>query len=127
MNELQRELLKMAFGVELNTNTTNMIDNSKESKRHLMIGEYCVIRTYSAGVHAGTVESVNGTEVILKDSRRIYRWEGAFTLSELSQKGISDGKLATVLPLLVLTESVEIIPCSKKATKQLKEFKDYVV
>ena len=127
MNELQRELLKMVFGVELNTNTTNMTDNSKESKEHRMVGKYCVIRTYSAGVHAGTVESVTGTEVILKDSRRIYKWEGAFTLSELSQKGISSGKLATSLPLLVLTESVEIILCSKEVEKQLKEFKDHEV
>jgi ferredoxin-fold anticodon binding domain-containing protein len=69
MNELQRELLKMVFGVELNTNTTNMTDNSKESKEHRMVGKYCVIRTYSAGVHAGTVESVIGTEVILKEKQ----------------------------------------------------------
>lgn len=104
-----------------------MIDNSAEAKSHMMVGKYCVIRTYSAGVHVGTVESANGTEVVLKDSRRIYNWTGAFTLSELSQNGITGGKIAVSLPLLALTEAVEIIPCSETAEKQLKEFKAYEV
>ena len=122
--ELMLEVLKMMVGEK---GTTNVINNSPEATKHCMVGKYCVIRTYSAGVHVGTVESVNGTEVILSNSRRIWKWEGAFTLSELSQKGIKDGKLATTLPMLVLTESVEIIPCSEKAEKQIKEFKDYEV
>ena len=43
--------------------------------------EYCIIRTCSAGVHAGYVESRNGEEVVLRYSRRLWRWAGAFTLS----------------------------------------------
>ena len=110
-----------------NSNGVKIIDNSAEAKSHVMVGKYCVVRTYSAGVHVGTVKSVNGTEVILENSRRIWNWKGAFTLSELSQNGISEGKIAVSLPILVLTESIEIIPCSEKTEKQLKEFKAYEV
>ena len=110
-----------------NSNGVKIIDNSAEAKNHAMVGKYCVIRTYSAGVHVGTVKSVNGTEVILEDSRRIWNWKGAFTLSEMSQKGISEGRIAVSLPLLALTEAIEIIPCSEKAEKQLKAIKNYEV
>lgn len=34
-----------------------------------VIGEYCIARCYSAGVHAGVVESVDGENVVLRDSR----------------------------------------------------------
>jgi len=30
-------------------------------------GAYCIVRTYSAGVFAGNVESRNGKEVIIKN------------------------------------------------------------
>ena len=36
------------------------------------IGKYVIIRTYSAGVHVGTLVSQNGKEVMLKDTRRIW-------------------------------------------------------
>lgn len=39
-----------------------------------MIGKEVIVRTYSAGVHFGTLESRNGKEVVLKDARRIWDW-----------------------------------------------------
>lgn len=42
---------------------------------HPMLGRRCVIRTYSAGVHIGTVEWVNpdnSQEVKLKDALRLF-------------------------------------------------------
>lgn len=42
--------------------------------------DYVIIRTYSAGVHAGYLESRNGKEVTLKNSRRLWYWDGAASL-----------------------------------------------
>lgn len=124
--DLAVRVLEMLLNGE--SKSIEKIDNSLEAKTHCMVGKYCVIRTYSAGVHVGLVESVNGTEVILKDSRRIYYWKGAFTLSELSQNGVgNDSKIAISVPSLVLTEAIEIIPCSKKAENQLKGYSNYEV
>lgn len=38
-----------------------------------MIGKKCIVRSNVAGVHAGIVESLNGTEVTLKDAYRLWR------------------------------------------------------
>lgn len=43
-----------------------------------------IIRTYSAGVHVGTLESHEGTVVTLSNASRIWRWRGANTLHELA-------------------------------------------
>lgn len=45
--------------------------------------QYVVVRTYSAGVHAGELVSQNGKEVTLKNARRIWYWRGANTLHEI--------------------------------------------
>ena len=35
---------------------------------------YSMVRTYSAGVFAGYIESRNGKEIVLRKARRIYSW-----------------------------------------------------
>lgn len=90
-----------------------------------MKGKYVVVRTYSAGVHIGTLLSQKGSEVTLKDARRIWQWTGAFTLSEVSQKGISGGKVSCAVPIIALTEAIEIIPCSAVSKKCLQGIQEY--
>ena len=38
--------------------------------------KYVIVRTYSAGVFAGELESGNGQEVVLQKRSRIYYWSG---------------------------------------------------
>jgi len=84
--------------------------------KHPMLDKHCVVRTYSAGVHIGRVSSVDGTEVLLTEARRIYKWEGAFTLSEVAVNGInSSSKLAVEVPETFLTQVIEFIPTTEKA------------
>ena len=80
--------------------------------------DYVIVRTYSAGVHAGYLKSRNGKEVVLTDSRRIWYWDGAASLSQLALEGVTkpeNCKFAVVLPEIILTEAIEIIPCTEKA------------
>lgn len=79
---------------------------------------YCVIRTYSAGVHTGYLKERNGKEVTLVNARRIWYWSGAFTLSAMAVDGVSkpdECKFSRVVPEIILTEAIEIIPCTEKA------------
>ena len=92
-----------------------------------MKGKYVVVRTYSAGVHVGTLVSMKGREVMLKGARRIWSWTGAFTLSELSQRGISSGRVSCAVPTIVLTEAIEVIPCSAIAKKSLTAIKAHTI
>jgi hypothetical protein len=89
---------------------------------------YCIIRTYSAGVHAGYVKEHNGKEVTLINARRIWRWAGAFTLSELAKTGVEkpdECKFSVTVPEIILTEAIEIIPCTETAMENIQGVKDY--
>ena len=89
---------------------------------------FCIIRTYLAGVHAGYVKSQNGKEVTLLNARRLWKWAGAFTLSEMAVNGVSkpsECKFATAVPEIILTEAIEIIPCTEKAKEIILGVKDY--
>ena len=80
------------------------------------------MRTYSAGVHIGELKSRKGKEVVLVNARRLWKWCGAFTLSEVA-KGIKDGsKPSIAIPEIVLTEAIEIIKTSPVAERSLREF-----
>lgn len=85
-----------------------------------MIGRFCIVRTYTAGVHMGVVEDINGTSVMLKEARRLYEWREAFTLSEASQRGVAENsRISDPVPEILLTQAIEVIPCSEVATANL--------
>ena len=87
-------------------------------------GKDVIIRTHSAGVHFGTLVSRDGKEVVLYNARRIWYWHGAFTLSAVAEKGISkSSKLSISIPHILLTEAIEIIPCSEAAAANLRALK----
>lgn len=89
-----------------------------------MIGKYVVVRTYSAGVHLGVLKSHTDKEVMLTKARRLWYWKGAFTLNAVANDGVKKGsKVSVEVPEILLTEAIEILPCSEKAEKNLKEFK----
>jgi hypothetical protein len=86
-----------------------------------MIGKQVVVRTYSAGVHFGTLVAREGKEVVLSDARRLWYWDGAFTLSAVSTAGIGPrSKLSVSVPEILLTEAIEIIPTSPEASEILR-------
>lgn len=90
--------------------------------------EYVVVRTYSAGVHSGYIQKKKGKEVTLVESRRLYYWEGAFTCSELALNGVSKPdscKFAPELPLIELTEAIEVIPATEKARVSLQSVENH--
>lgn len=80
-----------------------------------------LIRTYSAGVHVGTLVEHAGTVVKLANARRIWRWRGANTLHELSQHGCDErhSRISEPVPEILLTEAIEIITCSPAAAANL--------
>lgn len=80
--------------------------------------EYCIVRTYSAGVFAGYVESRAGKECVMRDARRIWFWQGAASLSQLAVDGTSKPekcKFPVAVDKVMLTEVIEIIFCTEKA------------
>jgi hypothetical protein len=94
------------------------------------ITQYNIIRTYSAGVHFGVVKSREGKEVVLTDARRIWYWDGAASLSQMAVDGVKkpeNCKFSVPVPQIILTEAIEIIPCTKKAAKCILEVPEWKV
>tara|TARA_R110000822_G_C14951931_1_gene455062 strand:- start:66 stop:443 length:378 start_codon:yes stop_codon:yes gene_type:complete len=92
------------------------------SATHPMIGRRCLIRTYSAGVHIGTVLDVQGMECHLKDSLRLWKWEGGgLSLSAVANNGILSGRLNRTGEVY-LTNVIEIIPTTPVAEKTFTKF-----
>ena len=90
---------------------------------HPLVGKYVIARCYSAGVHAGTVQSVDDENVILTDSVRLWSWKAkdGVALSGVAQHGIQKDKckLDSKNPLIYLTGVCELIPCSDKAKESI--------
>lgn len=102
-----------------------LIGGEKEKSNHAFVGLYVIARCYSAGVHAGTVESVDGENVILKDSVRIWSWKAndGIALSGVAQNGLdkSKSKIDFLNPLIYLTGVCELIPCTEKAKETIND------
>ena len=83
-----------------------------------------IVRTCSAGVHFGYLKSQDGKVVELERSRRIWRWFGAWTLSEIATSGLDVEKSKIAVPVsIVLTEAIEIIDCTPEAVRNLESAK----
>jgi hypothetical protein len=89
---------------------------------HPMLGRRCLIRTYSAGVHIGDVESVNGMEVKLKNALRLWKWTGGgLSLSAVANNGIKRGRLNKTGEVY-LTNAIEFIPTTSEAEATYVKF-----
>jgi|SRR5580700_7466470 hypothetical protein len=86
-------------------------------------GRYVIIRTQSAGVFAGNLESRDGQEVTLTDARRLWYWAGAASLSQLAVNGSSrpnNCKFPVAVPHLELTQAIEILDVTAEAELNIK-------
>ena len=86
-------------------------------------GNYVIVRTYSAGVFAGTLKSRNGQEITLANARRIWKWAGAASLSELAAKGTKspgECKFPVEVSEVLLLQSIEILAVTAAAKKSIQ-------
>lgn len=108
-------------GQKRKKNVTKIV--AKKPARKTKKLPYVVVRTYSAGVHFGELKSRKGKEVVLVNARRLWKWVGAFTLSEVAVEGIKDGsKPSVAVESITLTEAIEVIATTPAAEKILREF-----
>ena len=93
-------------------------------------GKYVVVRCRDAGVHAGVLEDMEQRVCRLSEARRLWRWRVAKDeagnqpcfLGEVAAHGLSDDYTRVGQPVdLFLTENCEVILCSEKAEKSIRE------
>ena len=114
---------------------TMMIDDVKYVREDsiktldLDMSERVLIRTYSAGVHFGTLKEHDRAtnHVTLTNAKRIYQWSGACSLSQVAVDGIDldNSKISIAVPEITLGRAIEIIPMSVKSATQLFEAEEW--
>ena len=90
------------------------------------INKKCIIRTNRAGVFYATLSEFDSTNRIatLTDCRRLWRWGGAASLSQLANEGVKKpdySRFTVVVPQMQVMEVIEIIPCSDAAIKNIED------
>lgn len=94
------------------------------------LGQYVIVRTYSAGVFAGIIKQRIGKKILLENSRMLWRFNNAnngLALSETATYGINqaNSKICCVVSSR-LVQDIEIIACTDVARKTIEGAKDYV-
>ena len=93
-----------------------------------MLGKYCMVRTRSAGVFAGTLTALEGQTATLTNARRIWYWDGAASLSQLANDGPSkpqNCKFPSPVAEVMLFEVIEIIPITNAARDAIAEVQEW--
>ncbi len=98
-----------------------MEDEIRDLERRLLkakvrIGEqpYVVVRGRSSGAHAGLLESRD--PLVLTNSRRLWQWFGAATLSEVAVDGVNSASCKFGRPVRIeILDPIEIIDTTEKA------------
>jgi hypothetical protein len=92
------------------------------SINELFVNQYVIVRSYAAGVFAGTLIKKEGNEVEMHDARRLWYWDGAASLSQLAEEGVKkpeNCKFPQEVEQVVLLGVVEILKVSEAAKKSI--------
>ena len=91
-----------------------------------MDNKYYIIRGDRSGVFFGQIAGWNGQEMALRNVRKLWWWDGACAVEQLAVDGVTNPrgcKFTVVVPEMVITDAIQLIPCSDKATKVLSGVK----
>ena len=92
-------------------------------KQNKMIGKYVIVRSHLAGVFFGILSEKNGTELTLTNARKFYYYSGANTVEDIADKGalnVKNCKVTIEVEEIVISDFVQILPCTEKAVEQIK-------
>ena len=82
-----------------------------------------IVRADRAGVFFGKIQERNGSEVTMTDVRRIWRWDGAASLSQLAVEGTKKPKncmFTVYVPEMTILGVIEVIHCTDEAEANIK-------
>lgn len=88
-----------------------------------MIGKKVIIRGDRSGVFFGELVRREGSEVELKDCRRLWYWNGAASISQLAASGTtapSDCKFTMYVSQIEICDVIEVILCTPEAIRSIE-------
>lgn len=97
------------------TKTTTTIQNS----------EFSIVRCDRSGVFFGKIEFLDhpsGKKAIIRDVRNLHYWDGAASVLQLGLEGVKapeSCRFTLVVPEIIVTDVIQVVPCTKEAEKSL--------
>ena len=92
--------------------------------------EKFIVRSEKAGVFYGEIVERNGSEISMKNVRRIWYWDGAASLSQLAMEGTKkpkNCKFSMCVNSTIILGVIEIIPCTESAIKNIDGVKEWKI
>lgn len=87
------------------------------------IGKTVILRCNASGVFLADLAGKQGQQVFARNAYRVFCWEGAFTLSEVSQTGISKGsRVSQPMPEIEISDCIEVIPVTDRAKESILNY-----
>ena len=93
-----------------------------------MIGKYVIVRGDRSGVFAGTLAEQDGRQVVLKDCRRLWYWDGAASISQIAKDGVNrpkNCKFTVTVDTIAILDAIEIIPTTAAAEVNIKGVREW--
>jgi hypothetical protein len=87
-----------------------------------------IVRSNGAGVFFGELKELNGDVATMCNVRKIYYWDGAAAVEQLSVDGTSkpnDCKFTVVVEEMTIMNVLQILPCTEKAINSLSSVKEW--
>lgn len=85
--------------------------------------KFFIVRGENSGVFFGNIKSRKGREVLMTNTRRLWYWAGACSLSQLAQEGTvvpEECKFSVTVDEILVLDAIEIDTCTTKAEQLIK-------
>ena len=82
-----------------------------------------IIRCSYSGVFYGEIAKREGQEVTIRNARQLWYWDGAASLMQLANEGVKkpqNCKFTVTVAEIVVTDAIEILPCSDSAINSIQ-------
>lgn len=82
-----------------------------------------IIRCDRSGVFYGEIAKREGREAVLRNVRQLWYWDGAASLMQLASEGVKkpkNCKFTVPVSEIVVTDVIQILPCTDNAIKVIQ-------
>ena len=94
------------------------------------IGKKVIVRGDRSGVFFGTLVAKDGKEVKLENCRRLWYWDGANSISQIAVDGTTkpnNCKFTVTVSEIIITDAIEVILCTDKASETIEKVAEWRV
>ena len=84
--------------------------------------KYFIVRADRAGVFFGQIKERSHEEVTMTNVRKLFYWDGACAVEELAMNGTKkpcNCKFTIEVPEMVISDPIQVIPCTDKAVDSI--------